>query len=103
RLFLSTQLATDPPHPAFSRHRLGDVSETATSSGRYRGRWWPDSRSGTHDYRCGLDGNDSFWFYPDDLRRLLHDLDFSIVSFLVADLAERGCIAGIELRGSPGN
>lgn len=97
RMFLSTQTAIDPGHAAFDRLALGAVGETSAATGFYRGRWWSDYRSNIHDYRCGLDGRDSFWLYADELRRLLRDLEFDVLDWKVVDFDDQGRIAVGEL------
>lgn len=102
RLFLSTQLASNPPHPAFRYYRLGEVGAVEMAGRRYHGRWCPDPRGGPRDYRSGLHGAASFWFFPGDLRQLLGDLGFTVATWGVADLGDRGLVALSELR-TPGH
>lgn len=99
--FLSTQLAVNPPHPAFKRYRLAEIAEVSCATGRYFGRRCPDRRGGPTDYRSGLHEGASFWFFPGDLRRLLDDLGFDIVQWSVADLGARGMVAIVEMRTPP--
>ncbi|HET6921571.1 MAG TPA: methyltransferase domain-containing protein [Anaeromyxobacteraceae bacterium] len=92
RVYLTTQAAVDPPHPAFSWYRLGAAASVAAEGGTYRGRWYPDVRPAPDDYHAGLDGRPSFWFYPEELRRLLPELGFGIEEFVVKDARNAGML-----------
>ena len=92
RAFLATQAAVDPPHPAFARYGLGDVAYVLAKGRAYRGRWYPDVRPGPRDYHAGLDGRLSFWFYPEELRRLIEDAGLEVEEFVVKDEGEAGLL-----------
>lgn len=96
-IFISTQVAVDPPHSAFDHYGLGETAEIPLGDEVYRGRWWSDSRKNDQDYFCGLDGRPSFWFYPAELRRLLQDLGLVVLSWDLVDQNELGQIAQLAL------
>ncbi len=88
-IFMGTQLAVDPPHPATERWQLGDIGHLEVDEQTYSGRWYPDYRSEPSNYRAGLDEQPSFWFYPDDLLQLIKDR-FIVNDWLVEDRGEWG-------------
>lgn len=92
-VYISTQVAVDASHSAFGFHVLGGLAELDTATGTYRGRWWSDVQKDNRNYHRGLDGQPSFWFYPEDLRRFVEDLGFKVVSWNIFDRGNLGSVA----------
>lgn len=85
-ILMATQLAVDPPHPAFGSMALGDIGQLEVGGDVYRGRWYPEPEG----YRSSLESKASFWLYPNELRRLCEDLGLQLVESMRIDLRRRG-------------
>lgn len=96
-LFLATQAAVDPPHPAFTRYRMGEKASFEFEDDIYHGRWYPEARNEPLDYASALNENPSFWFYPEELRRLIEKFGFTVEEWYVPDVGESGRLVGTVL------
>ena len=85
-ILIATQLAVDPPHPAVGSMALADIGHVEVAGRVYRGRWYPEPEG----YRSALESKASFWFYPNELRRLCEDLGLQLVESMRIDLRQRG-------------
>ncbi|HEV7684323.1 MAG TPA: methyltransferase domain-containing protein [Pyrinomonadaceae bacterium] len=90
QVYISTQIAVEPAHPASAFHVLGGPAELSVEGETYRGRWWSDVQKDNRNFHCGLDGQPSFWFYPEELRRCLQDLGFEVVMWNLFDMGRLG-------------
>lgn len=90
-LFLTTQLATDPPHRSAIKFRLGPPESIHYGGEAYRGRRYIEHHI---DGRPGLP---AFWFYPDELRRLITRLGFQIALWDEADKRQGGLVVTVVL------
>lgn len=81
---ITTQLAVDPPHPAMETMRLGEKESILFRGRDYSGRCFVES------YIDGREGMRSFWFYFQDLARLVKELGFRIVGADLRDLGGGG-------------
>jgi SAM-dependent methyltransferase len=87
-VLIGTQLAVDPPHPAFMAKGLSEPGHVELNGKKYQGRWFAEERHET--YRSALDLRPSFWFYPDELRRLFEDLGFLLLESSLTDFRAGG-------------
>ena len=94
QIFLATQVAVDPPHPAFEGRSLADKAQLLFDGRSYAGRWYPERRASHFDYQSALDEEPSFWFYPEELRQLLGYMGFKIESWHLLDLERQGQLGG---------
>ncbi len=93
-LFLATQVAVDPPHPAFRTRQLKHLSRVELNNQYYDGRLYVDQRSSPLVYGSSLEDQLSFWFYPEALKQLLLDLGFHLVDWGTRDQGQAGLLAG---------
>jgi hypothetical protein len=95
-ILAATQLAVDPPHPAFASMALGDIGQLELGGHVYRGRWYRELPG----YRSALNSDASFWLYPNELRRLCKDLGLQLVEWMRIDLGQLG-VTGVLVLAMP--